>query len=172
MSGGAYDYYQYHIQDIIDRIEREVEDATKERPAKVTRKFTSVSREEEFCDGCKREVYLTQYADRPFVEVRTRFVNDPNMDIIEDTDTMLVVRNQFDDIYRVRDCSVEEYPDGEYYPDYTEETLQEFRNGIAALRRAYVYAQRIDWILSGDDNEESFHRRLKDELEKLNEKEE
>ena len=171
MSGGAYDYYQYHIQDIIDRIEREVENATKERPAKVTRKFTSVTREEEWRSGCKRTEYLTQYADRPFAEVRTRFVNDPNMDIIEDTDTTLVVRNQFDDIYRVRDCSVEEYPDGEYYPEYTEDTLREFRNGIAALRRAYVYAQRIDWLLCGDDDEESFHCRLRDELGKLDEKE-
>lgn len=117
----------------------------------------------------KRTAYLTQYSDKPFAEVRKLFAEDPNMDIIEDTDTMFVVRNQFDDIYRGRDCSVEEYPDGEYYPDYTEETLQEFRNGIAALRRAYVYAQRIDWLLSGDDGEESFHRRLSDELGKLNE---
>lgn len=91
MSGGAYDYYQYHIQDIIDRIEREVEDATKERPAKVTRKFTSVTRMEELGNGRKRTEFLTQYADWPFVEVRTRFVNDPNMDIVEDTDTTLVV---------------------------------------------------------------------------------
>lgn len=171
MSGGAYDYYQYHIQDIIDRIEQEVQDATKERPAKVIRKFTSVEREEEWRSGCKRTEYLTQYSGWPFAEVRKLFAEDLNMEIIEDTDTTLVVRNQFDDIYRVRDCSVEEYPDGECCPDYTEETFQEFRNGIAALRRAYVYAQRIDWLLSGDDDEESFHRRLKDELEKLDEKE-
>lgn len=32
MSGGHFDYYQYHIDDIIASIEREIERATCERP--------------------------------------------------------------------------------------------------------------------------------------------
>lgn len=43
-------------------------------------------------------------------------------------------------------------------------TLDEFRHGVAILRRAAIYAQRIDWLLSGDDGEESFHRRLAEDL--------
>jgi hypothetical protein len=35
------------------------------------------------------------------------------------------------------------------------------------LRQAYVYAQRIDWLVCGDDGEDSFQRRLKFEMEKL-----
>ena len=35
------------------------------------------------------------------------------------------------------------------------------------LKQAEIYAQRIDWLLSGDDGEESFHERLKEELEEL-----
>ena len=50
---------------------------------------------------------------------------------------------------------------------YSDETIAEFRNGIEALKKAYVYAQRIDWLLSGDDGEESFHERLKEELQQL-----
>ena len=50
---------------------------------------------------------------------------------------------------------------------YSDETIAEFRNGIEALKRAYVYAQRIDWLISGDDGEESFHERLKEELKDL-----
>ena len=45
------------------------------------------------------------------------------------------------------------------------ETLQEFENGLLTLKQAAVYAQRIDWLLSGDDGEDSFHERLKHELE-------
>lgn len=48
----------------------------------------------------------------------------------------------------------------------SEETLSEFRTGVEALRKAYIYAQRIDWLLSGDDGEESFHQRLKEDLAK------
>lgn len=51
--------------------------------------------------------------------------------------------------------------------EYSEDTLAEFRKGLDILRRAYVYAQRIDWLLSGDDGEESFHKRLKEELDEL-----
>ena len=50
---------------------------------------------------------------------------------------------------------------------YTPETIEEFKKGLVLLRQAYVYAQRIDWFVSGDDGEDSFHRRLKFELEKL-----
>lgn len=50
---------------------------------------------------------------------------------------------------------------------YTEETLSEFRKGIEILKQAEVYAQRIDWLLSGDDGEENFHERLKEDLEEL-----
>lgn len=35
------------------------------------------------------------------------------------------------------------------------------------MKQAEVYAQRIDWLLSGDDGEESFHERLKEDLDKL-----
>lgn len=50
---------------------------------------------------------------------------------------------------------------------YTEATLAEFRKAVEILKQAEVYAQRIDWLLSGDDGEESFHERLKDDLGKL-----
>ena len=52
-----------------------------------------------------------------------------------------------------------------YYSDsepnnFSEETLAEFRNGIDAIKKAQIYAHRIDWLLSGDDNEETFHKKL------------
>jgi hypothetical protein len=50
---------------------------------------------------------------------------------------------------------------------YKPETIQEFKNALKALRVAEIYAQRIDWLVSGDDGEDSFHRRLKKDLENL-----
>lgn len=52
------------------------------------------------------------------------------------------------------------------YYKYNEKTIEEFKKGLDILRKAYIYAQRIDWLLSGDDGEESFHKRLKEDLEK------
>lgn len=54
--------------------------------------------------------------------------------------------------------------------NYSKETIEEFKKGLFLLRKAYVYAQRIDWLLSGDDGEESFHERLKEELDNLKNK--
>jgi hypothetical protein len=54
--------------------------------------------------------------------------------------------------------------------NYGSETLALMRDGIKVIRRAYVYAHRIDYLVSGDDTENWFIERLKDELEELEEK--
>jgi hypothetical protein len=46
-------------------------------------------------------------------------------------------------------------------------TILELRNAIHLIRKAAIYAQRVDWLLSDDDGEESFHQRLKEDMEKL-----
>lgn len=50
---------------------------------------------------------------------------------------------------------------------WTEATRREFREAIKVLKKAKVYAHRIDWLLSGDDDEEYFHKRLKEDLEEV-----
>lgn len=51
--------------------------------------------------------------------------------------------------------------------NFSNETIQEFHAAVANLNVAFTYAHRIDWLLSGDDNEETFHKRLKEDLEKV-----
>lgn len=46
----------------------------------------------------------------------------------------------------------------------SEETLLEVETGLQELKSAFIYAQRIDLLLSGDDSEETFHRRLKEDF--------
>lgn len=50
---------------------------------------------------------------------------------------------------------------------FSEDTMQEFKLAVWYLKQALVYTQRIDWLLSGDDGEKTFHERLKKDLEKL-----
>lgn len=52
---------------------------------------------------------------------------------------------------------------------YTEETIQIMKDAVKALRKAAIYAQRIDWFLSGDDGEETLKIRLEEDLKKLEE---
>ncbi len=44
------------------------------------------------------------------------------------------------------------------------ETLKEFHTALDLLKKSFIYAHRIDWLLSGDDGEETFHKRLIEDL--------
>lgn len=48
--------------------------------------------------------------------------------------------------------------------EFSIETLAEFHKGLTLLMIAAVYLERIDFLLCGDDSEESFHTRLKEDL--------
>ena len=59
-----------------------------------------------------------------------------------------------------------------YYGDwdghvYSEETIEEFKKAYAILKIADAYTHRGDWLFSGDDGEESFIRRVKENLNDL-----
>jgi hypothetical protein len=51
--------------------------------------------------------------------------------------------------------------------EYSPETVKRFKEGLFALRLAFIYAQRIDWLISGDDGENTFHQRLNRELDEI-----
>ena len=61
-------------------------------------------------------------------------------------------------------CSYDETHHYEYPP----EVIEQFKEGLEILKKAAIYAQRIDWLVSGDDGEESFLSRLKEDLDQLN----
>ncbi len=50
---------------------------------------------------------------------------------------------------------------------YSKETKDKFVIAYYQLIKAKIYLNRIDWLLSGDDDEETFHERLKEDLAKL-----
>ncbi len=106
MSGGTFDYNQYRIRDISNRIEQEIYNSGREKTPRELK---------------EEKMY------------------------------------HYDPTYT---------PDPNHY-EYPDEIIQEFKNAYEALRKAEIYAQRIDWLLAGDDGEESFIKRLKEELDAL-----
>lgn len=108
MSGGRFDYKQWHIGNIADNIEQEVITSGKPIPKQ---------------------------------------------------------RWQYWEIDRFR-----EHPEEAVNYAYPESTLRLMEEAVYALRAAAIYAQRVDYLLSGDDCEESFEERLQEELAELNKK--
>ena len=105
MSGGHFDYKQWHINQIADDVEKLIERNGREK-----------TREELKEEGWRG-----------------------------------------DDWYK-------KYPEDLWYYEYPDEVVEKFKEGLIILRQAAVYAQRIDWLVSGDDGEESFLERLEKEL--------
>lgn len=108
MSGGHFDYKQWHIDNIADQIEQEVILSGKPIP-------------EQKWDYCERQ---------EFEETHNQPMNYA----------------------------------------FPEEVLRRMEEAVYALRRAYIYAQRTDYLICGDDGEESFERRLQEELAELDSK--
>jgi hypothetical protein len=47
---------------------------------------------------------------------------------------------------------------------YSATVIGRFREAVLALRRAQIMAHRVDWLVSGDDGEDSFLSRWDEEL--------
>lgn len=60
----------------------------------------------------------------------------------------------------------ESWEDENYY-EYPPEVIAKFKEGLEFLKKAHIYAHRIDWLLSDDDGEQSFLERLESDLSKL-----
>lgn len=52
---------------------------------------------------------------------------------------------------------------------YSEETIKLFKEAMSILKKAQIMAHRIDWLVSGDDGEDSFIERWKEDLAKIGE---
>ena len=164
MSGGHFDYAQYKIDEIIESIEDEVDRATKPKPQKVTGKAIA-------CYNIKSPTCKTWDFRFCFdsIEKYLEYFEKNGYTIEKDEKGHYIAKNPIDEYtVKVYEYTYEEYEDGNYYPEYTEETIEEFRRALEYLRVASIYAHRIDWFLSGDDGEEAFHRRLKEKLNNLN----
>ena len=61
----------------------------------------------------------------------------------------------------------EKYPEDKFHTKYPDEVIEEFKNGVEVIKKAQVYLQRMDLLLSGDDGSETFLEQLKKDLDNL-----
>jgi hypothetical protein len=51
--------------------------------------------------------------------------------------------------------------------EYKPETLDKFKYTLRLLMRAQVAVQRIDWLVSCDDSEDTFHERWEEDMSEI-----
>lgn len=174
MSGGHFDYYQYHINEIAEQLERNIADIEYGKSVGKVKK-------QELCaylvdvdsgrkswpfwlfDLCRRHVYVDdlKYALKKWYKC---YEKDGKI-YVEDADEPGV----FEVVISMDETEV--WADGDSHIEFEDpEVLDELKKGLEILKKAAIYTQRIDWLLSGDDGEDSFKRRLKEELDELESK--
>lgn len=85
-----------------------------------------------------------------------------------------LIADEIDNLIESNNFKCKNYPrcKDDYYScncgrNLPDDVIDEFKNASKALKVAHVYAQRVDWLLSGDDGEDSFFKRIKEDLDKL-----
>lgn len=68
---------------------------------------------------------------------------------------------------RIEKAKNKEQGDFGYSYEESDRVIEKFEEILYQIKLASIMAQRVDWYLSGDDGEDSFFRRLEEELEEL-----
>lgn len=77
------------------------------------------------------------------------------------------IKDQIEDIINDNDSELVDKWGDKIGFGYSKETLVEFRKAIEYLKLAGVYVHCIDYLISGDYSEDSFHEALKEKLQKM-----
>lgn len=172
MSGGHFDYYQYHIDDIANKLEKCLADI------EYAKSIGTVKKKEVYAhllDADSGRKYWPNWL------LELCYNNDNVDDVIHSLERWYAIRSDDGKLYYddghmryevvVYEGESEQWADGKWHLEIEDsEVVDEFKKGLKILKTAAIYAQRIDWLLSGDDGEESFKRRLKEDLAELDSK--
>lgn len=67
-------------------------------------------------------------------------------------------------LYSIRHCYYDRYPDEADVLELSDETINAMKETYRQIRIVEIYATRVDWMMSVDNNEESFRERIKEDL--------
>lgn len=185
MSGGHFDYHQFYIREIADTIERDIALALQPKPDKVhedywiikvmdcfcsyyiyprySTKFESYEEAEEFLIQREEVVRAeAKYAERFFKDDFTFQSKVHSMSRTKDDEKIPV-------LFAIHHCVYDRYPYDVDVLEFEDSTLETMKEAYRQLRTAEIYAQRVDWMMSGDDSEETLQKRLQRELQAFEE---
>ena len=180
MSGGYFDRSTYAMCEIADTIERDIARALQPKPEKVYENYWTIYEKDSFGSYHSYKDYMSfasyedaesfllrdttivkaeqKYVGRQFFgdgvifQSTTRYMSDTS-----DTEQIPV-------LYLIHHCYYDRYPDEADVLELSDETINAMKEAYRQIRIAEIYATRVDWMMSGDDSEESFRERMKEDL--------
>ena len=177
MSGGYFDRSTYAMCEIADTIERDIARALQPKPEKVYENYWTIYEKDcfgsyhsymSFASYEDAESFLLRdttivkaeqkYVDRQFFgdgvifQSTTRYMSDTS-----DGEQIPV-------LYSIHHCYYDCYPDEADVLELSVETIDAMTEAYRQIRIAEIYATHVDRMMSGDDSEESFRERIKEDL--------
>ena len=180
MSGGYFDRSTYAIGEIANSIERDIARALQPKPEKIHKDYWTIYEKDSFGSYHSYKDYISfasyedaesfllrdttivkaeqKYVDRQFFgdgvifQSTTRYMSDTS-----DGEQIPV-------LYSIHHCYYDRYPDEADVLELSVETIDAMTEAYRQIRIAEIYATRVDRMMSGDDSEESFRERIKEDL--------
>lgn len=180
MSGGHFDYRQYRMRDIADTIERDIARALQPKPEKEQMDYWTIYEKDswgsyhsyggymKFDSYEESESFLLR--DKTIVKAEQKYVLQRFFDdeaVFQSTKqymSNIPGCEQVPVLYSIHNCYFDRYPYDTDVLELTDETIETMKEAYRQIRIAEIYATCVDWMMSADDSEESFHNRLKEDL--------
>lgn len=180
MSGGHFDYRQWGMKEIAETIEKDIARALKPKPEMVHEDYWTIyemrspGSYHSYCNYRKfrtyeeAEAYLMrfEYAEK----AKAEYISDDLFCegvIFEAIGRCMVVKDgekQLPVLFSIQHCVYDHYPYDEDVVELTDESIETMKETWRRLRIAEIYATRVDWMMSGDDGEDTMQERLAEDL--------
>lgn len=180
MSGGYFNRNTYAMREIADAIERDIARALQPKPEKVQEDYWTIYEKDCFGSYHSYKDYMSfgnyedaesfllrdktivkaeqQYADRRFFDDGVIFQSTKRY--MSDTPDA----EQIPVLYSICHCYYDHYLYEADVLELSDETIDAMKEAYRQIRIAEIYAERVDWMMSGDDSEECFRERIKEDL--------
>ena len=180
MSGGYFNRNTYAMREIADAIERDIARALQPKPEKVQVVYRTIYEKGCFGSYHSYKDYMSfgnyedaesfllrdktivkaeqKYADRRFFDDGVIFQSTKRY--MSDTPDA----EQIPVLYSIHHCYYDHYLYEADVLELLDETIDAMKEAYRQIRIAEIYAERVGWMMSGDDSEECFRERIKEDL--------
>lgn len=186
MSGGHFNYVQHSMMEFCDTLEKDIAKALMPKPEKVHYDYwvIEVVDTPHSCHHLDMRDFDSYEEAKSFLLSRDRTAKLSNKEkhgigSIIDEESIVFESGKhrmtgtggkgIPVLYAIRHAQYDDYPAGIYVPEFSQETIGRMKKAYKKVREAAVYAERMDYLLSGDDGEEDCAERLEEDLRDLKE---
>ena len=180
MSGGYFDRSTYAMREIADTIERDIARALQPKPEKVYENYWTIYEKDSFGSyhnykdfmsfGSYEDAESFLLRDKTIVKAKQKYANRRFFDdgvVYQSTKRYMSDTpdgEQIPVLYSIHHCYYDRYPYNADVLNLSDETINVMKEAYRQIRIAEIYAERVDWMMSGDDSEECFRERIKEDL--------